>query len=302
MSMFTHAMYEIARKEFIMLMRSKRLMGVGITILIAMILLTLVIPLTLFNLEQFAEGFAGEGSGVELPHVHNGILLFFLGGFFILSGFFLFQLMPIVLVSDAVCSEWQQRRIFLLLSKPVPRAAFVLGKFLGLAIPLALLSMLLLLIDYGIIVLVYPGVPTGADVGRFFGALGVVGLGVLAFAALSMMFSSLMRSSVAALLLSILSWIVILPLIGQIQFFIDLSNGGIDAITGGTVTWSNYLAPGGMMGAAGDILVPEVGGFLAVFGGGGAAPPWWGACLALLGHTVVYLAISLIVVQVRNFE
>ncbi len=300
--MFMHATKEIARKEFIMLMRSKRFIGVGITILIAMILLTLVLPLTLFNLQDLAESFGGgEIDGERIPHIHNGILLFFLSGIFLLSGFFLFQLMPIVLTADAVCSEWQHRRIFLLLSKPVPRPAFVLGKFVGIVLPLAALAALLLMIDYLIIVAVYPGVPSGVDWGRFFGTMGIITLGVLAFGALALMFSTITRSSVVSLLLSVMSWIIILPLLGQIQFFIDLANGGVGVFEVEKVRWSNYLSPGGLMSSSGSVLQPETGGFLAFFSGG-AAPEWWATCIALFGHTLVYLFIAVFVVQIRNFE
>ncbi len=304
--MMWHATREVARKELLQMLRSKRLLGVGITTFVAMILVSLVLPLILFNIRDFLDAFVGEGAGFSdlssVPYIHNGILLFFLEGIFILSGYFLFQLAPIILASDAVASEWKNRTIFLLLSKPVPRPAMVLGKFIGITLPLAAMTAVLMLLDYLIIVAVFPGFPNAEEWGRFFGAIGIVALGVLSFGALSLFFSTITRSGVVSMLLTILTWIVILPLLSNIAFFIALFEGSFDVLDSGEAMWSHYLSPARMMESASPVLAPELGFLTNFFGGIGGNAEWWAACLTLLGHTMVYLLAAVFVVQFRNFE
>lgn len=304
--MMWHATREVARKEFLQMVRSKRMLGVGITTLVAMILVSLVLPLILFNIQDFLDALVGEGASFSdissVDYIHNGILLFFLEGIFILSGYFLFQLAPIILASDAVASEWKNRTIFLLLSKPVPRPAMVLGKFIGITLPLAAMTGLLLLVDYLIIIAVFPGVPNAEEWGRFFGAMGMVALGVLAYGSLSLFFSTITKSGVTSMLLTILFWIVVFPLLGNIAFFVALFNGSFDVLEGEAL-WSTYLNPGRMMDAASPVLAPELGFLATFFGGfGGGQADWWAACLTLLAHTAVYLLAAVLIVQVRNFE
>ncbi len=309
--MMWHATKEIARKEILQMLRTKRLLGLGITILVAMILLTMVLPLVLINAFGAAETFGGpeardaaEEGAAAVPYLHNGVMLFFLGaGVLLVSGYGLFELLAIVMTSDAVSSEWSKRSIFLVLSKPVPRAAFVLGKFLGIGVPLALLTGALLSLDYLIVSLVVPGWPAAHEVGRFFGAVGLIMMGVIMWTAISLFFSTAFRSTVTSLLLTVVAWFIVFPILGLLGAFIGLSTGSLAFQELNDGTWSTYLNPKALMVAAGGVLIPEVGGFAGLFGAiGSAGLEWWDSLIAMVAHTAFFLVASLFIVQFRNFE
>ncbi len=296
---FVSATYEVARKEFLQLLRTKRLLGVGIALVLTMALLTVVVPVSFLGVDGVRDLFGAEAS------IPNAVLLFFLSGFLLLSGYFFIQLLPLLLTSDAVCSEWQSRTIFLLLSKPVSREAFVVGKFVGIAGTVAVFVAALLVLDYALVSMLF-GAPDAAAVGDFLLATGVIVLGVLAFSAVALFFSTLTRSSVAAMLLAIVSWIILFPLLANLDFLIAMARFGLDAFTmsaeeAGT-GWSQYLSPGETMRSASAVLVPdESGGLGGLFGGGGDVNVA-ASVGALLAHTAFFVAMSLLVVRRRNFE
>jgi ABC-type transport system involved in multi-copper enzyme maturation permease subunit len=300
---FAHAVYEVTRKEVLQHLRTKRLLILAPIFLAVMVLLTIVFPLLLLDQGNLNELEQASDSGLQ-----NLVLLFFLSGFFFLSGYFYIQLLPIVLTSDSVCSEWSNRTIFLLLSKPVSRTAFVLGKFLGSAITVAGLVLVLLLLDYLVLQFTLPGFSSVEDWGRFAAALGLLVLGAMAYTALALLFSTLTRSAVTANVLAITAWIVVLPLLARLDFFIAVAAHGIEQALADPeasgIGWSQYLSPGDSMRSATTALAGDTqsGGLLASLAGlGSTADPAVGA-FALLVQTALFLGLSVLVVQRRNFE
>lgn len=288
------AVFEVARKEALQLVRTKRLLGVSIALLLTMILMTFAVPLMLYH-------FTDATAPVEYEWMSNFVLMFFLTGFLFLSGYFFLQLMPILLTSDAVCSEWQDRTIFLLLSKPVGRTAFVLGKYLGIALPLAALTAVLLLLNY-LALFAFWGLPSGEAVVHFFGALGLICLGVMAFSAMALFFSTITRSSVAALILAIVAWVIVLPLLGNLGTLIGLAEHGPEQLWDPDLLedaeWSRYLSPGSSMDVASAVLIPDGGEFFGALG----SPSPWGAALALCVHAALFVGSAVWIVNRRNFE
>ncbi len=295
---------EIARKEARMLVRTKRMWIVGGLLLAAMLLLTVVVPGVLLRTE-IGQLFGGAGAPV-----HNLSMLFFLSGFFLLSGFFFIQLLPILLTADSVCGEWDRKTLFLLLSKPVSRFDMVMGKFLGIGGTVAVAVTVVLLVDYFVFMVpIIPGVPSGEEISAFIGALVIIFLGVLAFSAMSMFFSTITRSTLVSLLLSISMWIIVFPILGRLDFMIALMRHGgsafLDPEAAG-IGWSGYLSPGTSMGYSAQLLVPssirddpEMNFFTGLAGTSGE--PWIGA-IALAIHTIAFLGFSLLVVKNRNYE
>ncbi len=297
---FASATYEVARKEVLQLLRTKRLMGVGIALILSLLLLTIFVPSWFLTAEELQDLTGTTG----LPPA-NFILLFFLSGLFLLSGFFFIQLLPILLTADAVCSEWQNRTIFLLLSKPVPRQAFVLGKFLGIAGSIAVFVSVLLALDY-VVMLGLFGSGSAAGFGRFLGALGIIVLGVMAFSAVALFYSTLTRSSVVSMLLAVVSWIILFPLMARLDFFVALFRFGSRSFAMSNeeagIGWSQYLSPGELMKSSSSVLVPGGGGDLFGFLGGGQDVNGVAISLALVAHIVVFVGLALLVVQRRDFE
>lgn len=291
---FWNATYEIARKEFMQHLRTKRLLIIGTLLVLSLVLMTLVVGVR----------FVGDlgGDQVDATASEHIVMLFYFSTFFV-GGYFFIQLLAIVLTADAVCSEWSNRTIFLLLSKPVSRAAFVTGKFLGSLFTVSVTILVLFSLDYLVLNFLLDGGPSGEEVLGFFGALGVLILGAAAFTSLSLFFSTLTKSNVVSLLLTLGAWIIVLPLVGQIGFFSTIGDenfeGDFDDVR---IDWSRYLNPGADMSVAGKVLVPDEGdrGLLEFL----AFPPkhsGW-ALAALGGHTVGWFLLSLLVVQRRNFE
>lgn len=291
MTGFWKATYEVARKEVLQHLRTKRLYIVLGLMALALALMTLVFG------PDVLRGFSSPDTSRE-----HMVMLFYFSSFFI-GGFFFVQLLAIVLTSDAVCSEWGDRTIFLLLSKPVSRSAFVTGKFLGSFLVVAAAIVALFGLDYALIQPAYTGAPSGSEVAGFFGALGVLVLGAAAFSALALFFSTLSRSTALSILATLAVWILVFPIIAQIGLFTTLGDEDFQGdFDDPRIDWSRYLSPATSMTAAAKLLVPADDDrmFLEFFGGGPAHIEW--AIMALLGHTALFFGLALFVVQRRNFE
>lgn len=286
---FMRGVYEVARKEVLQHFRTKRLLIIAALVVASLVLITMVVG------PRIARGF-----DLGVVATENFVLLMYFSTFLV-GGYFFFQLMAIVLTADAVCSEWSNRTIFLLLSKPVSRVAFVLGKFLGSLVTVAGAIVVLLGLDYVVMQGLYSGSPTGEEVLGFLAAVGILALGAAAYCAIALFFSTITRSTVMALLFTLGMWIIIFPLLGQVGFFIELSHDPPDLDSDLVDGW-RYLNPGADMSAAGAQLVKseDVRSFLDFLGQTPDSTPL--AILALLAHIVGWTALSLLVVHRRNFE
>jgi ABC-type transport system involved in multi-copper enzyme maturation permease subunit len=289
MNDFARSTYEVARKEVLQHIRTKRLLIIAGLIVLSLVLLTIV----------FGPDIA-RGMDLEVVATENFVLLVYFSTFFI-GGYFFLQLLAIVLTADAVCSEWSNKTLFLLLSKPVSRLAFVTGKFLGSYVSVSVTMVVLIGLDYLAIQGGYAGSPTGKEVLGFFGALGILVLGAAAYTSMALFFSTITRSTVMALLFTLGMWIIILPLLGQIGFFIELGNEQPDP-NSDLAEGFRYLNPHNDMATAGKLLVSnnEVREVLDALSQSVDSVPL--AVFALLVHTVVWFGLSAVVVLNRNFE
>ncbi|MEA3203613.1 MAG: type transport system permease protein [Thermoplasmata archaeon] len=295
---FGNAVYQVARKELLQHIRTKRLLIIGGVLVLLLTLITLVFgPTAVRRGGVSASGVSGE----------NFILAFYFGVFGI-GGLAFTQLLSIVLTADAVCSEWSNRTVFLLLSKPVTRTAFVLGKFLGNLVTIALTLVTLFVAFYAIMQPFYEGSPSGDEVQGFFSMLAMVVLGSAAFAAISLFFSTLTRSSITSILLMLSLWIIVFPLLGSLGTLMHFGDGTpSDSIA---IQGWRYANPIADMQSGARLLLP---GHQSLFSTveaftdqlnpfSGAAKDTGIAALVLVAYTVVFLAGSVLVVRRRNFE
>ena len=296
---FGLGVYEVARKEVLQHIRTKRLLIIAIAMAILLFAVTLVFG------PRIANNFDADG-----PNSHENIVLAFYFGFGLIGGLIFTQLLSIVLTSDAVCSEWNNRTIFLLLSKPVSRTAFVVGKFLGNVVVLAGTIALLFTVDYILMQPFYDGSPSGAEVGGFFKTLLVVILGCTAYASMALFFSTLTRSTIQSTLLTLAMWIIILPLVGALGLFSSIGDdnaGSEEFFDSKKVQTTLYFNPASCMQATVQLLLPHDNGeftetlrFLNFFN---PAPNNLGlAATSLAIYAAVFFAASILVVQRRNFE
>lgn len=286
-----HAVWEVARKEVLQHVRTKRLLIIGGLILFALVMITLVFgPRIARNLDDF--GFFDDSPAAA----ENMVLVVFLG----FLGLVFIQLLPIVLTADAVCSEWSSRTIFLLLSKPVSRSAFVLGKFLGSIVTVLGTLVILLGLDYLLMQPLYPGNPDMDDILGFAKFVAFLCVGCSALAAMALFFSTITRSTSISILVTLGVWLVGFTLL---QFTGDLINAGRDNPDEDLAQFFRYLNPGYDMSLGIGYLTGDDVSDGSSGGGFGAESPKAGfALLALAIHIVVWFSAALLVVQRRNFE
>ena len=292
---FVRGAYEVARKDVLQNLRTKRLLVIGIVVSLLLVFITLVFGPAVTG-EQPADG--------PVSKEHTVLLFYFAVG--LIGGLQFTQLLAIVLTGDAVCSEWSNRTIFLMLSKPLSRSAFVVGKFAGAAVSVVGSLAILFTLDYLLMQPFYAGSPSSDEVAGFFGMLGIVLLGALAFSAFALFLSSLTRSTAMSIILALSAWLIVFPLIGNIGFFMELGQGTDADLTADHVDAWRYLNPAADMQAGARLLAPEEADvqevvlFLNVFQTSPEHVDW--SIFALVAHTVLWLGLSFLVVQRRNFE
>lgn len=289
------AIYEVARKEFLQHLRTKRLLIVVAIMAIFLVLVTLFVgPRATSN-----------WSLAQISREHFMLGTYF--GMFGIGGLQFTQLLAIVLTADAICSEWNSRTVFLLLSKPISRTAFVLGKFAG---NLFTVVVTLVTVFVGIYVIMQPfyvGGPSGAEVAGFFAMLGVIVLGSGTFAAIALFVSTLTRSTATSMMITVGLWLLAFPFIGAMGALINMGTAtSFDSLS---VTGWRYLNPVANMQAGARLLFPEpqflddLLNYTDRLNPFSAASPDIGiACIFLALYMVIFVAASLFVVRARNFE
>lgn len=114
-----------------------------------------------------------------------------------------YAILPIVISHDLVTRERMSRSIYLLLSKPVTREEVILGKFLG---ALSIVGLVVFPVTtLGLLIFsLHHGFPSASEIGRSYIYLGIVLLTASCYISLSMLFSVVSRSSFMSLILSLL--------------------------------------------------------------------------------------------------
>lgn len=306
MSDYGNAVAQIARKELLQHIRSTRLIVVAVLLLASLIVMTIVLPLTM-GVDRFfpdKADFEGEDQLDYFPSRANFAMTLFLAAP-VVGGLFFMQVLSIVMTSDAVCAEWNNRTIFLLLSKPVPRTAFVLGKFLGSVVPLLVMVFLVMTINYLLLQGILGGGSTAEDWGRFFGGLGMLLVGLTAFATLGLFVSTIWRSTLASLFTTFGIAFLALPMIALIPQF-GILGGQVDFEDRNDpqYDWGRYFSPGTIMTKSTDLIGGEEFGAFALTGLVPSFPPahTWLAVVSGLALSGIFLFGALTVVRFRNFE
>ncbi len=301
---FSRAVYEVARKEAMQHLRTKRLLVLGGIMLAMFALLTVVLP-SLFFPEELLQP-------ADDRWVHNELFGLFVT-IPIIGGMAIMRILAITLTADGVSAEWQRRTIFLMLARPVPRSAFVLGKFLGSAIPISILYALVALIDYAAISFVVGALPGASEFRQFIIGLGMMSLGIIAYSSLGLFFSSLTRGTLPSFILSFLVALLVLPAVSAIGFVVyqvdsqeNFEAGNFDRSLRPDprewkYDWSTYLDPGSAMARVGTILqMPDSDGQQPGIGFGPQRT--WPAVLSALTWTGLLLGGSLLTVLRRDFD
>lgn len=281
----------LARKEIAEHFQSKRFYIIGGLFALSVILAT-ILGKRLYD-SFLPDEFADDANAVPT------LLSLYLSTF---QGILLLKLLALVLAADAVVSEWKDRTLFILLSKPISRTAMLTGKILA-----AYLTVLLVFVAgfaVGLVVLLVDvGMPGAEAWGRILGGLGILAAGLLPFVALATMFSAVFKSTATSYAISIILVMLVLPLLFTIiAFFVIIGGGFEDALDSPVLQIMQLIDPSVFLQAATYIMV----GTSASSGGIPIQQPdvaqfVGSAFLAMAVHLAVYLGVSYWIVNRRDY-
>lgn len=303
---FHRAVIEIARKEMLMFVRTKRLYVMGGLYALGFLALTLIFARALQPMlgPEFDMIFGGD-SGYRLSKANfvMAVALFipFVGAFTFMN------VAGLVFTFDSVVREYEDRSLFLILSKPIGREAFVIGKFAGAAATIALMFFSVATVAYFVAMLAVGQFASPGDILRYFLGLGLVFMGIIALSSLGLFCSSFCRTTVMSILLALLLWLIVLSILGNAGWFYAMATQQV-AQDPWYITATKYINPYSSYLPAGGIML-NAAGFQAATGtsldfGGildlGMDPVIM--AFALLAFTTVCLGATILIVQRRNFE
>lgn len=277
----------VARKEFLEHVRTKRLLIVGVFFFLAM-LLGLSIGLRVVE---------------EQPATSDRVVLvlaFYFGGFPVIGGIGFTSALGIIMSADAIVGEWKDRSLFLLLSKPVSRAAVLGGKILGAF--LSVFSVFTLVFALGLaIVIGRVGAPDGATWGQILGGFSLVALGILPFVAFGIFCSTLFRTPAGSFLVAFGAWFLGFPILGNLGLIIRLFQRRFEAAVGddGLIQFFHYFDPKWLMEQGAGVLLG--GRTLSFFTPGTAETNVPLVVFAMGLHALVFLGMSFWIVRRRDY-
>lgn len=192
--------YEVARKEVLVLRRRRRMVLMGGVLAALFVALAVVFGVVMrIAGDRILETLAF--SGLEVAQA-NFLLAVYLG-FPLVGGTSVFHLLVLVFTFDAVVREREDGSLPLLLARAVPRHELVVGKFLGAFFVVGVFFMGVATVAYFLVVMVTLELPSFADVARFYGGLLYLLLSLGAVAAMGVFASVLLRTSMVALIFAL---------------------------------------------------------------------------------------------------
>jgi ABC-type transport system involved in multi-copper enzyme maturation permease subunit len=281
----------VMRKEVMEHIRTKRLLIMAILYLVAL-LIGLWIGIVLLPRVAL---------GLPTSDKVTFVLGFYFGLFPIINGTAFTSALGLVMSADAICGEWKNRTLFLLLSKPVSRSAVLAGKIAAAFASVLGVFALVFAIGF-LVVLVAVGAPGWSATGRILGGFGIVALSILPFVGLGILTSTIYRSTVASFLVAFAAWLLILPILGSVGYIIRLMQRDFtgNLATDGLVKFFNHLNPRWLMDQGSYQMLG--GRRFELFGPIGENVDVPLALLAIAAHTIVYLGLSFWIVNRRDYS
>ncbi|MBW3583606.1 MAG: ABC transporter permease [Euryarchaeota archaeon] len=302
---FWDGAWQIARKDTLVHLRTRRLLIIGGFYVISFLGLALLFAVFF---REFFSGFydrlSGEAFYISKANAVMAIYLFMP----LIGASSLLQLLGIIFGYDAVVREHEDKSLFLILSKPVSRESFIAGKFLGSILSIGAIFIVLGAATYLLVALVVGEMPSPGDAIRYFLGLGFILMGLFALSAMALFFSSWVKTTGMSLTVSLLVWILVLFAIstgGDIYRGVNEEVGADDPV----YLLTQYINPtiaakSGMHFILNLDALAEAGvplGAIALASSGINLDPLVGF-LWLVAWVVVFLGGTIVVVRNRNFE
>ncbi len=200
MPTFLESVITIAKKELKVHFKTKRLIVIGI------------IFAAVFLIISVWGGYI-MGSSQDEPVYEQGAAKV-LSLVFSFSGFFP-PILAIALTYDSIVGERVNNSMYLLASKPIKKESVYVGKFLGAWGAIAIVYMAVMSFGYAIIIGLTGGLPSAADVANVYLAVFIILIGTAAWISMTMMFSSVFKTTASTLITAVLMWLFVLSLISQ---------------------------------------------------------------------------------------
>lgn len=274
----------VAQRELVEHLKSKRLL-----ITSSLYFAFMILGLILFaNIPGFR---AGTGVGALQ-------IVMFLHQFF--PGFVFISLLAIILMADTISGEWKDRTLILLFTRPIARWAALAGKFVGG------LAALYLVAFAGILVamvggMILGGFPNGSEWGDFLKGTGWLMLALAPMASFGMFLSVVFRSPTTSFIVGVLMKFVGFPIITSLSFLIELARNNLrNASSGDIVFFFSFIDPDRMVRLTG-VLWEDAGDEITGFAGRSAADQFGWAAVAMLLHLGLYVGVSYLLVQKRDY-
>lgn len=189
------AIYILFRKELRIMLRTKRLIVIGIIFAIVFVVMSL-----------YGGYIIGAGEHAKSPNDVFAMVVNF-------TSFFP-QILAIALAYDTIVGEYNNKSLYLLLSKPVKKHDIFLGKYLAVTGAIAIIYLIVGTIGY-LIAGLFIGMPSIEEIAKIYGGVVVIILGASAWASIIMLYSAAFKTQVSTIIMAVVSWIIIFPLISQ---------------------------------------------------------------------------------------
>jgi len=142
-------------------------------------------------------------------------------------------IIAIVLAYDVIVGERTRRSLHLVLSKPVDRSSIFTGKFLGAFLSISIVYLIVCTVGY-IVVIIFSGkVPNLNEVGRAYGAIGIILFSAACWVLFVMLFSTSFKTVTSTIVFSVMFWLFILNLLSQsgLIYYMFTQETGDETIT-----------------------------------------------------------------------
>ncbi len=295
-------LYELARKEVLVLRRTRRMVLIGgvFTVLFVVLAVAAGVVMRLVG-DRILES-------LEIPALEVAQANFLLAvtlGLPLVGGTSIFHLLVLIFTFDAVVREQEDASLAFLLVRPVTRGELVLGKFLGAWFVAAVGLLGVATLAYFLVAMVSLELPSFVDVARFYGGVLFLMLSLGAVAALGVFASVVFRSSMVALVFALGVFYVVFELVSMVSFLLPLiTSGGGDTFF---VRLWQYLNPSIAVGPAYGWMIdmeamgPAGHAFAEEEFRGVTLDPW-GSAATLLAMIIGFLTAASLLIRRRDFD
>jgi len=138
------------------------------------------------------------------------------------------SLLALILAYDTIVGERSRGSLLLVFSKPVGKAQIFAGKFLAIFLFTGVIFLIVTSFGYWLDAAISQELPTASEVAAAYKFFFAVLLAIACWVSFAMLFSTLFKSPAISLVITLILWILVLPMISQMPFGIYLQRQGLN--------------------------------------------------------------------------